>query len=73
MSETPKEIAMAPKQITVSVKDTEVFAELLKASIDFFAWYNRTYQTEPSIHPEHPWCRLGEVLVELSQQEDLHE
>ena len=59
---------MASTQITVSVKDTETFVELLKASFEFFEWYNKTYQQQPSNHPDHPWCKLGQVLNELSER-----
>ena len=56
---------MAITEITVSIKDTEAFAELLKASFDFLAWYNRTYQQRPSNHPDHPYCKIEQVLHEL--------
>ena len=49
--------------VEVSVKDTEVFVELLQASAEFFAWYNKTYQQQPS---SHPWCKLSSVLQSLS-------
>ena len=56
---------MASTEITVSVKDTETYATLLEASFEFFAWYNKTYQQHPSNHPDHPWCKLGQVLHDL--------
>lgn len=59
---------MASNEITVSVKDTEVFAELLTASFEFFAWYNKTYQQQPSNHPEHPYSKLGQVLADLQDR-----
>ena len=57
---------MSSTTIEVSVKDTEAFTDLLIASAEFFAWYNKTYQQNPSSHDGHPWCKLGSVLQKLS-------
>jgi len=59
-------INMASSNVTVSIKDTEAFVDLLTASADFFGWYNKTYQQQPSNHEDHPWCKLGDVLHRLS-------
>jgi hypothetical protein len=55
--------------VTVSIKDTEAFVDLLEASSEFFAWYNKTYQNQPSNHPDHAWCKLGLVLQSLTDTE----
>lgn len=44
----------------------DVAPSLLKASREFFAWYNKTHQYQPSCHPEHPWCKLGQVLHDVA-------
>lgn len=43
--------------------------ELLNASIEFFSWYNKTYQNQPSNHPDHPWCKLGKIISNLNESE----
>lgn len=53
------------KDITVSVKDTEAFVELLENSFEFFSWFNKTYPN-PSTNPDHPWCKLGSTFSKLS-------
>jgi hypothetical protein len=57
---------MALTTVEVSVKDTKAFVDLLTASAEFFSWYNKTYQQQPSSHDDHPWCKLGSVLDNLS-------
>lgn len=53
---------MASTEVTVSVKDTEAFISLLEASAEFFEWYNKTYLDNHINDPEHPWCKLRQVL-----------
>lgn len=40
---------------------------LLLDLADFFAWFNRTYP-EPSAHPDHLWCIVGDRLQAYSDE-----
>jgi hypothetical protein len=35
---------------------------------EFFAWFNKHYPN-PSNHPNHPWCKMGESLCNLDLSE----
>lgn len=48
-------------------REIERLEKVDKAAFDFFAWYNRHYPETPSVHPDHPWCRLGKILMEADR------
>lgn len=52
---------------TAKTKNDLRLEKLHKASLEFFCWYNRHYPVSPSVHPDHPWCKLGEVLGEADK------
>jgi hypothetical protein len=61
-------MAQAPT-ITVDVKNTEAFKQLLDASVGFFEWYKSMYAIDVPYPPEHPHNKLLKVLESLVQFE----
>ena len=66
--ETINRLYLELSQVATAKTANDLHLEKLqKAAFDFFAWYNRTYPETPSVHPDHPWCKLGEILGEADR------